>query len=282
MQTLLDTRAHRALRICAKPSKSSKIAYHPAMVRLKLVAATSAALSLCAAAASGCGTSASPNARFLPSEDTSLCHPSTALRLSQAQLYSDEIGRWSLIGEVINPHARPVQFVIVHIAVRTSPEAPLQTEQQYAATGVMANGRIPFRLLLRLVGIRSGAQVSVAACSDDERLSQVPLPDRYRALALEEVKIQITNAGSARVTGRVRNVGSSDANKIRVVIGLYDATRQLVGVAEASVTDLASLTVGSAVSFTATTNRVLGGISPEYLLGVVEGAALSSAEAGSP
>lgn len=252
------------------------------MARRKLAAVTGIVLSMCVLVVSGCGGSTALNTRFFPSEDTSLCPTGTALRVSQAQLYSDELGRWSLIGEVINPSARAAQFVLIQVALRTTPEAAAQTEQQYTATSVMANGRAPFRLSLRLVGIRSESRVSVAACRDDERLSSDPLPDRYRELALEDVKLQTVGEGRALIVGRVRNIGSGDANKVRVVIGLYDSTRQLVGVAEASVTDLASLTAGNTMSFTATTNRILGGASPEYLLGIAEGAALSPAAASNP
>lgn len=252
------------------------------MARLNVPSLTSLVLSVCLLSSGGCNSVSLSDAHLFPAEEVSLCPAGTALRVSQAQLYSDEFGRWFLIGELFNPSARPVQYALIRVALRTSAGEALQTEQMYAPTGVMANARVPFRLALRLVGIRRESQVSVAACRDDERLSQKPLPERYRALLLEDVKLQPMSAGRAQVVGRVRNIGSMDANKVRVVIGLYDPARQLIGVAEAYVADVAALTAGSAVSFTATTNRVLSSVGPQYLLGVVEGVALSPAEPSKP
>ncbi len=211
---------------------------------------------------------------YEPIVDGSICAGRLALSLSQARLYADATGRWWLIGEVQNTLAPRADYADVVLLTQADAQAPQQVERLFLSSSLPLRRSVPFRLLLRKTQITERSLVKAAVCLSDQTLNSAAHEERYYAF-MTKVHMLHLAGGVVQVSGEVRNSGEQSANEVYVVVGLYDARRQLAGVAEALVTDLVPIAPGETYTFTATTNRLLG--EARHYMAFAEGIVLQEA-----
>ncbi|MCX7939668.1 MAG: FxLYD domain-containing protein [Thermoflexales bacterium] len=195
---------------------------------------------------------------YEPVVDRRMCAGQLAFALTQARLYADALGQWWLIGEVRNTVAPVADYASAVIVAQADAQAHQHVERALLSTSLPLRRIVPFRVMLRKTRITNRDLVRVAVCADAPYLNDAEVHEvRYYAFNVDIRAVNPVRSG-ARIEGEIRNSGEQNANEVFVTVGLYDDHMQLVGVAEALVTDLPPIAPGERVAFTATTNRLLG------------------------
>ena len=193
------------------------------------------------------------------------------IMLSQAQLYSDHNNRWSLIAEATNMRVDDFEIVLVCITLHNKGGGKPIEEKQYLGASLLSYETVPFRLLLESnldqverVTVAAKPIITVPANIEQARIT------RIRRNFIYSIAQMSGNAFSTqRVAGRLRNNEPQAMVNVRLFIGMYDREGKLVGVAQGQVEDIAPITPGSVVSFTATSNMLLAPVASKRV--VIEG-----------
>lgn len=192
------------------------------------------------------------------------------IQLSQAQLYSDQNNKWSLIAEATNMRVDIFEIVMVCITVEKK-DGSQSSEQQFIGAGLRSYETLPFRLLLQ-TNLDQAERVTVAA---------QPFPNspaNARPAMGQHSRRNFVYSVAAwggvvysplRIEGRLRNNEPQPMMHVRLIIGLYDSRGKLIGVADGMTAEVAPLAPGSIAPFTATTNMLLAPIAGARV--VIEG-----------
>lgn len=202
-------------------------------------------------------------------DDTGPCAGSE-IQLKQAQLYSDGNGRWSLIAEATNMRVDNFEIVMVCITVNQKDGSQV-SEQQLIGAGLRSYETLPFRLLLK-GNLDQAERVTVAAQPfEREPASSLPAsaPVRRRNFVYSIVQMPETVYAPVSIAGQLRNNEPQPMRNVRLIIGLYDRSGNLIGVADGMAADVAPIAPGGVVPFTATTNLLLAPIAAMRV--VIEG-----------
>jgi hypothetical protein len=184
------------------------------------------------------------------------------IKINQAQLYSDQNNRWSLIAEATNMRVDDYELVQVCITVQSKGSNKFVEEKQFAGISLRSYETAPFRLLLSS-NLDQAERVTVAA----KPMAKVPADVEQLRVARNRRDFVYSIAGMegylyspVRVVGRLRNNEPQPMMNVRLVIGLYGADNKLIGVADGLAADIAPIAPGNVAGFTATTNMLLAPI----------------------
>lgn len=149
-----------------------------------------------------------------------------AMRIQGLNFYRTPAdGLWCL-GEVQNLAGQPAEEVQVQVSLHDEQGKLLAFGSAFTQLDIVAGGgRAPFAVLF-VAPPAHFAQYQVCV------LSGVPsrhLGPRYPNLAITEDKGEYVDAGTYRVQGQVHNTGTADAERVVVVVTLYDQDRHVVG-----------------------------------------------------
>jgi LysM repeat protein len=132
---------------------------------------------------------------------------------------------WGL-GEVLNLSGRPAEEVEVQVTLHDEQGTLLASGSAFTELDILAaGGRAPFAILF------PAAPTSFAQYQT-RILSGVPsghLGPRYPDLAIVDDRGEWSDDNNYRVRGEVHNIGPEDAEKVVVVIVLYDDEDRVVG-----------------------------------------------------
>lgn len=199
-------------------------------------------------------------------DDTDACAGSQ-IQLHQAQLYSDQKGKWSLIAEATNMRVDVFEIVMVCITVEMK-DGSQASEQQFIGAGLRSYETLPFRLLLQN-NLDQAERVTIAAQPfPDVPTNAVPAINEQgrRKFIYCFTQLHSETYLPMRIEGWLRNNEPQPMTNVRLIIGLYDSSGRLVGVADGMAADVAPLAPHGVVSFTATTNMLLAPIASASVL----------------
>ena len=199
-------------------------------------------------------------------DDTDACAGSQ-IQLRQAQLYSDQNGKWSLIAEAANRRVDIFEIVMVCITVENK-DGSQANEQQFIGAGLRSYEALPFRLLLQN-NLDQAERVTIAAQPfPDAPTNAMPaVNERGRRGFVYSINAWKSAVYSPlRIEGWLRNNEPQPMTNVRLIIGLYDSGGRLVGVADGMAADVAPVAPHGVVSFTATTNMLLAPIAAASVL----------------
>jgi LysM repeat protein len=149
-----------------------------------------------------------------------------ALRIEGLAFYRTPVDSLWCLGEVVNLSGEPAEEVQVQVSLHDEQGVLLASGAAYTQLDILAGrGRSPFAILFT-------APPSSFAQYQTRVLSGVPstyLGPRYPDLAVEEVSGGPLEDGTYQVRGQVHNAGNADAERVAVVITLYDDERHVVG-----------------------------------------------------
>jgi len=170
----------------------------------------------------------------------------SAITLSQAQLYSDQNNRWSLIAEATNMRVDDSEIVRICISMEDK-DGNARTEEQYLGTTLLGYEKLPFRLLLKNAP-EQNERVLVAAqplLPTTENNGPATLTRGRRnfiysiSKAIDESKRK--QYLPLQIAGSLGNSESQPLMNVRVIIGMYDVDGKLIGVANGLAVDIAPL-----------------------------------------
>ncbi len=149
-----------------------------------------------------------------------------ALRIQGLSFQRTPVGSLWCLGEVLNVSGRPAEEVQVQVTLHDEHGEQLAWGAAFVQLDIVAGGgRAPFAILFATPPERF-AQYQARV------LSGVPsrhLGPRYTELAVADDHGGWLDGATYQVTGQVRNTGQSDAERVAVVVTLYDEARHVVG-----------------------------------------------------
>jgi hypothetical protein len=160
-------------------------------------------------------------------EPTSVPTPTpVALKIQGLAFHRTPVGSLWCMGEIVNLSGSPAEEVQVQVSLHDEQGELLALDAAFVQLDVLAaEGRAPFAILFT-------APPASFAQYQTRILSGVPtthLGPRYPDLALVEERGEWLDENSYRVQGEVHNVGEADAERVAVVITLYDEEEHIVG-----------------------------------------------------
>jgi len=161
------------------------------------------------------------------SEPTEVPTPTpVALRIEGLAFYATPADSLWCLGEVVNLSTEPAEEVQVRVTLHNAQGELLATGAAFTQLDVLAGrGRSPFSILFT-------APPSDFAQYQTQVLSGVRsthLGPRYPSLALSDTSGGWLADGTYQVKGRVENTGQSEAEKVALIVTLYDAGGHVAG-----------------------------------------------------
>ena len=149
-----------------------------------------------------------------------------ALEIQGLAFHWTPVGSLWCLGEVLNLSGQPAEEVQVRISLHDGEGTFLASEAAYTQLDIVASGaRAPFAILF-------SAPPSSFAQYQTQLVSGVPsthLGPRYPHLAIKEEWGGWLDENTYQVQGEVHNTGEADAERVAVVVTLYDETGHVVG-----------------------------------------------------
>jgi len=149
-----------------------------------------------------------------------------ALKIEGLAFHWTPVGTLWCLGEVLNLSARPAEEVQVQVSLHDEQGQLLALGAAFTQLDIVASGgRAPFAILF-------SAPPAHFAQYQTRVLSGVPsthLGPRYPDLIVVEDKGDWLDGSNYQVKGQVRNSGQADAERVVIVVTLYDAERHVVG-----------------------------------------------------
>jgi len=135
-------------------------------------------------------------------------------------------GLWAL-GEVYNPGTMPVTNVLVQVALLDGEGQQLAAERGYLQLDVVPP-RQAVAFAIHFADLPSQfAQYQALALSG---IPYIPAMGYHLDLLVSDVRGEVLNATTYRVSGQLRNVGESDAVHVRVLVTGYDEQGRVAAV----------------------------------------------------
>jgi LysM repeat protein len=149
------------------------------------------------------------------------------LQIGPLTFHWTPVGTLLALGEVLNLSSQPAEEVQVLVSLHDEQGTLLSSGAAYTQLDILAgDGRAPFAILYDNPP-DSFAQYQARI------ISGVPsshLGPRYPDLVVADERGALLDDGNYQVTGQVRNIGQADAEKVALVVTLYDAEGRLTGV----------------------------------------------------
>jgi len=149
-----------------------------------------------------------------------------ALSILGLAFYRTPVDSLWCLGEVVNLSGKPAEEIQVEVSLHDEQGRLLASDRAFTQLDVVAaGGRTPFAILF-------AAPPSSFAQYQTRVLSGVPhtyLGPRYLDLAVVDDWGGWLDENNYQVRGEVRNTGDSDAEKVAIVITLYDEEDHVVG-----------------------------------------------------
>jgi LysM repeat protein len=149
-----------------------------------------------------------------------------ALRIQGLAFYRTPVDSLWCLGEVVNLSGGPAEEVQVEVSLHDEQGRLLASDRAFTQLDVVAaGGRTPFAILFA-VPPSSFAQYQTRALSG---VPQTYLGPRYPDLAVVDDWGGWLDENNYQVRGEVHNTGDSNAEKVAIVITLYDEQDHVVG-----------------------------------------------------
>jgi len=149
-----------------------------------------------------------------------------ALKIQGLAFHWTPVNSLWCLGEVLNLSSRPAEEVQVQVSLHDEQGQLLASGAAFTQLDIVAGGgRAPFAILF-------DAPPAHFAQYQTRVLSGVPsthLGPRYLELVVVEEKGGWVDGSSYQVQGEVRNTGQAEAERVAIVVTLYDADRHVVG-----------------------------------------------------
>lgn len=160
-------------------------------------------------------------------EPTSVPTPTpVALKTEGLAFYTTPVGSLWCVGEVLNLSGQPAEEVQVQVSLHDGEGQLLASAAAFTQLDILAaGGRSPFGILFSAPPT-SFAQYQVRVLSG---VHSTHLGPRYPYLAVVEKQGTQDQAGNYWVRGLVRNTGAADAEKVAIVVTLFDGDDHVVG-----------------------------------------------------
>ncbi len=162
-----------------------------------------------------------------PGEPTAVPTPTpVALMIQGLAFYRTPVDSLWCLGEVVNLSGQPAEEVQVQVSLHDEQGQLLALGAAFVQLDILAPGmRAPFAILFPAPP-SSFAQYQTRVLSG---VRSTHLGPRYLDLTLVEDHGEWLDENTYRVRGQVQNIGQVDAERVAVVITLYDAEGHVVG-----------------------------------------------------
>ena len=137
---------------------------------------------------------------------------------------------WAL-GEIVNPGSVPLSEVVVQVSLFDGSGQLLAAQTAFPQLDVILPGKVVSFAILFAEPPRQFAQYQAVV------LAGVPTSSGaryYFDLAVNDVQGQTVGAALYRVSGKLQNVGASDAENLRLLITAYDDQERVIAVRQAT------------------------------------------------
>jgi LysM repeat protein len=148
------------------------------------------------------------------------------LQIGPLAFYRTPSGTLACLGEVLNLSSQPAEEVQVLVSLHDTKGTLLASGAAYTQLDVLAGkGQAPFAILYSDPP-DSFSQYQARIISG---VTSSHLGPRYTDLVIADERGATQQDGTYLVSGEVRNVGKADAEKVALVVTLYDREDRLVG-----------------------------------------------------
>lgn len=160
---------------------------------------------------------------------------------------------WSLIGTLTNNAATSVNQAVICVQI-INRDHTISTRRTFLATSLLAHESVPFRVRIE-EDLTQASDVLVWPEDWDQRA----VNSSFSRAVYRRLEVQNLHAiGGSSMRGTIKNIGDGETYAVRILIGAYDKSNNLIGVYEAALDELFTIRAGESIAILATTDRLIG------------------------